>query len=114
MLLDRCIAAKNMPYVVIRLKINLVNGYLWCVFDYLISYLSVIKEIFDIVLKAVKVNRSMPLLLQLEQTNIRIKHKRTSFSKKKNIINAIVKQKVGSIVGFLVFKALEGEVCYAK
>ena len=114
MLLDRCIAAKNMSYVAVRLKINLVNGYLWCVFDYLISYLSVIKEIFDIVSKAVNVDRSTSLLLQFEQTNIGIEHKRTSFLKKKNIVNAIVKQKVGSIVGFLVFKVLEGEVCYAK
>ena len=122
MFLDRNIATLNMLNIAIRLNFNILNGLLGCLINnliyYLISYLSIIKELFDIVLRAVNDFWNIFLLPQLEQINTTIKHNRISLfdnvSKVRNVTIAIVSQNASSAVRFLVCKILDCEVSYAK
>ena len=122
MFLDRNIATLNMLNIAIRLNFNILNGLLGCLINnliyYLISYLSIIKELFDIVLRAVNDFWDIFLLPQLEQINTTIKHNRISLfdnvSKVRNVTIAIVSQNASSAVRFLVCEILDCEVSYAK
>ena len=127
--LDRCIAIENMLVFAVRLNFNcLVKGLLGCTFvclisyliNYLINYLSIIKIIFDIVLRAVNAFWDKYPPPQLEQINTTIKHNRinlfdnVSSKKDRNVTIAIVSQNVNSAVRFLLCKILESGVIYAK
>ena len=126
--LDRCIAT-NKCIVAICLNLHkIINGILGCAFisltsyliNYLINYLSIIKVIFDIVLRAVNASRDKFSPPQLEQINTTIKHNRISLfdnvssKKDRNVTIAIVSQNVSSAVQFLLCKILDCEVNYAK
>lgn len=126
MLLDRCITIQNMLNIAIHLSFSAVKGILECIFInkkvlWLIYYLSIIKELFDIVPRAVNAyyrdNISPP---QLEQINTTTKHNRISLfdnvssKKDRNVTIAIVSQNASSAVHILLCKILEGEVNYAK
>ena len=114
MLLDRSIATENMLYVAVRLSFNILNGHLVCIFislinliNYLINYLSIIKIIFDIVLRAVNAYKDKYPPPQLEQINTIIKHNRISLfdnvsSKDRNVTIAIVSQNASSAVHFVL------------
>ena len=122
MLLDRCIATQNMLNIAIHLSFNAVKGILGCVFNkkvlWLINYLSIIKELFDIVVRAVNDFWDIFLLPQLEQINTKIEHNRISLfdnvSSKKdgNVTIAIVSQNANSAVHILLCKILDSEVIY--
>ena len=124
--LDRCIAT-NKCIVAICLNLHkIINGILECVFNkkvlWLINYLSIIKELFDIVLRAVNAFRDKFSPPQLEQINTTIEHNRISLfdnvssKKDRNVTIAIVSQNASSAVHFLLCKKLkrktEGEVAY--
>ena len=123
MFLDRNIAT-NRSIIAIRLNFNILNGVLGCLFitliSYLISYLSIIKELFDIVLRAVNAFWDKYPPPQLEQINTTIKHNRISLfdnvssKKDRNVTIAIVSQNASSAVRFLVCRFLDCEVNYAK
>ena len=123
MFLDRNIAT-NRSIIAIRLNFNILNGVLGCLFitliSYLISYLSIIKELFDIVLRAVNAFWDKYPPPQLEQINTTIKHNRISLfdnvssKKDRNVTIAIVSQNASSAVRFLVCRFLDSEVNYAK
>ena len=124
MLLDRSIAIKNMLDIAIRLIFKICNGLLLCAFKkfkkvlWLISYLSIIKKIFDIVSRAVNAYLDKFPPPQLEQINTTIKHTRISLfdnvSKVRSVTIAIVSQNASSAVHFLLCENIEGEVNYAK
>lgn len=118
--LDRCIAI-NICITAIYQIIHWINGILSCAFNkilWLINYLSIIKVIFDIVLRAVNVYLENLPIPQLEQINITIKHTIISLfgsvSKISCVTIAVISQNANSFVYFLLCKKLEGEVAYAK
>ena len=120
MLLDRCIATKNMLVFAIHLNFNKVKGLLGCLFIWLINYLSIIKVVFDIASRAVNDFWNIFLLPQLEQINTTIKHNRislfdnVSYNEVRSVTIAIVSQNASSAVRFLVCRILDSEVNYAK
>ena len=122
--LDRCIAT-NRCCIAICLNIyQKINGVLWCVFNevykmlWLINYLSIIKEIFDIVPRAVNAPRDKFPPPQLEQINTTIEHNRISLfdnvSNRGSIMIAVISQNASSAVHILLCKILEGEVAYVQ
>ena len=123
MLLDRSIAIKNMFDIAIRLIFKICNGLLSCKFKkfkkvlWLINYLSIIKEIFDIVPRAVNAPRDKFPPPQLEQINTTIKHRIISlFDNVSNKVGsttiAIVSQNANCAVHILLCKILRSEVAY--
>ena len=113
MLLDRGIATKHMMYYAVRLSFRTLNGLLLCVLfiQWLINYLSIIKEIFDIVSRAVNAYRDIFPPPQLEQINTTIEHTRISLFDNvskvlESITIAIVSQNANSAVHFLVCRKI--------
>jgi hypothetical protein len=124
--LDRCIAT-NRRCVAICLNIyQIINGILLCalllcVFRkilslWLIGYLSVIKELYDIVPRAVNVYRDKLPPPQLEQINTIIKHNTVSLfdnvSNTGNIMIAVISQNANCAMHFLLCGNIGSGVAY--
>ena len=144
MLLDRSVAINRCHVAICLSFCQRINGVLGCVFKYLkcclinylvkyiveclinyylISYLSIIKVLYDIVPRAVneywnRYNKIPPP--QLEQINTTIEHNRislfdnVSYNKVRSVTIAIVSQNASSAVCILLCKILGSGVVYAE
>ena len=110
MLLDRGIVI-NICIIAVYLLYEIIKGTLRCKYLWIYEYLSIVKELFDIVLRAVNVYRGKIPIPQLEQINTTIKHNRINLFdnvfKDKDIAIAIASQNVNSAVHFLLCKNLK-------
>ena len=111
MLLDRSIVINICSVIAVCRFLNVIKGVLGCIFLWIYEYLSIVKELFDIVLRAVNVYRGKIPIPQLEQINTTIEHNRINLFdnvfKDKDIAIAIASQNVNSAVHFLLCKNLK-------
>lgn len=110
MLLDRSIVINICSVIAVCRVFSAIKGMLRCIFLWIYEYLSIVKELFDIVLRAVNVYRGKIPIPQLEQINTTIEHNRINLfddvSKDRGIAIAIASQNVNSAVHFLLCKNL--------